>query len=277
MIAAPGHQSVPSSCGLAYAQAGAGADVVLIHGTLTALDDMAIGLFPSLAGEFRVTAFDRPGHGRNPAPGGGGPWVQAAALNRSMRALGLRRPALVGHSFGAAVALAYALQFPAETAGVVALAPIAFPELRLEHVLFAPRAVPGPIGFWCHSFARMADPVLLPILWRAMFLPQAPPRRFEEEFPFDLAGQSDRVLSEGEDAASPGVAWSSFSYEQCRAPVHILGGDSDIVVNPMLHADRLSRRLPRARLTILPGLGHMVHHFEQARILESLRELHRPQ
>jgi pimeloyl-ACP methyl ester carboxylesterase len=238
---------------------------------------MTIALFPSLAGEFRVTAFDRPGHGRNRAPGGGGPWLQAAELNASMRALGLVRPVLVGHSFGGAVALAHALQFPDETAGVVALAPIAFPEPRLEHVLFAPRAVPGPMGFWCHSVGRMTDPVLLPILWRAMFLPQAPPPRFEEEFPFDLAGQADRVLSDGQDALGPGVAWNSLSYGGCRPPVHIVAGDRDIVVNPALHAEGLAMRLPRARLIRLPGLGHMAHHFAQPVILDSIRQVHRLQ
>jgi pimeloyl-ACP methyl ester carboxylesterase len=35
----------------------------------------------------------------------------------------LNRPVLVGHSYGGAVALAYAIQFPNEIAGVVALAP----------------------------------------------------------------------------------------------------------------------------------------------------------
>lgn len=96
--------------GLAHAQVGRGKDVVLIHGAMTCLDDMALALFSSLQDEFRVTAFDRPGHGRNPATTlTGTPWRQAEAIHHAAQALALNRPVVVGHSFGRAVALAYAL------------------------------------------------------------------------------------------------------------------------------------------------------------------------
>ena len=52
-------------CGVGFAhdQVGRGKDVVLIHGAMTCLDDMALALFASLQDDCRVTAFDRPGHG----------------------------------------------------------------------------------------------------------------------------------------------------------------------------------------------------------------------
>lgn len=261
---------------LAFAQTGAGPDVILIHGAMTCLDDMAIALFASLEGEFRVTAFDRPGHGGSPSSLTGTPWRQAEQIRDSARALGLERPVVVGHSFGGAVALAYALRYPEETAGVVALAPIAFPEPRLEQVLFAPRAAPGPYGFWSHTFGRLSDTILLPVLWRAMFLPQAMPTRFAEMFPFAEAGRAGQMMAEAQDAAlmAPGLAWNVANYGACVTPVHILTGDSDQVVNPVLHADGLARRLPHARLTKLPGLGHMIHHFAQPAIVAAVRELH---
>jgi pimeloyl-ACP methyl ester carboxylesterase len=261
---------------LAHVQTGRGPDVILVHGALTSLDDMAIALFEALEDAFRVTAFDRPGHGRNPAPEGGSAWRQAEQVRAAADALGLERPVVVGHSFGAAVALAYALRFPRETTGVVALSPIAFPELRLEHLLFAPRAAPGPIGFWNHSLGRVADPVLLPLLWRAMFLPQEMPPRFARGFPFDLAGRPAQVLSEGHDAAmiGPGMGLNALHYGDCAVPVHVFAGDRDVVVNPAIHAEPLARRLPRARLTRLRDLGHMLHHFAQPLIARAIAALH---
>ena len=261
--------------GLPFAQTGGGSDVVLIHGAMTCLDDMAIALFASLKGEFRVTAFDRPGHGRDLAPFSGSPWRQAEAIHASATALGLRRPVVVGHSFGGAVALAYALRYPEEMAGVVALSPIAFAEPRLEHVLFGPRALPGPLGFWSHTVGRLIDPVLLPILWRAMFRPQAMPERFADVFPFAEAGRSGQMLAEGQDAAwiGPGVGWNALNYSSCASPVHIFSGERDIVVNPALHAAGLNRLLPQSRLTMLPGLGHMIHHFAQQPIVQAIRDL----
>ena len=47
-------------------------------------------------------------------------WRQAALIREGVRALGLERPIIVGHSFGGALALAYGLRFPDEIAGVVA-------------------------------------------------------------------------------------------------------------------------------------------------------------
>jgi pimeloyl-ACP methyl ester carboxylesterase len=270
------HRPAADPAALAFAQTGSGRDVILIHGAMTCLDDMAIGLFASLEGAFRVTAFDRPGHGRSPMAFGGAPWRQAEAIHASGRALGLVRPVLVGHSFGGAVALAYAQRYPDETAGVVALSPIAFPEPRLEHLMFAPRATPGPLGMGIRSLARLYDPVLLPILWRAMFLPQAMPDRFAEVFPFAEAGAAGQLLAEGRDAAlmAPGVAWNTAGYRGCTTPVRILAGDRDIVVNPATHARPLARWLPRARLTMLPGLGHMIHHFAQPAVAAAIGELH---
>src|ERR1700761_1114251 len=120
---------------VSWAQAGSGADVLLVHGAIVTLEDMVLALFPALSSRRRVTAFDRPGHGLSGRAGWTGtPWRQAEALHHAAVALGLDRPVVVGHSFGATVALAYRLQFPADTAGVVAVSPIAAPEVRLEHL-----------------------------------------------------------------------------------------------------------------------------------------------
>lgn len=276
MTPLPQTLDAPPAPGLAFAQTGAGRDVILIHGAMTCREDMAIALFSALESEFRVTAFDRPGHGQNLTPVAGAPWRQAEAVHAAAQSLGLVRPVVVGHSFGGAVALAYAQRFPDDTAGVVALSPIAFPEPRLEQFLFGPRAMPGPVGFWCHSLGRLTDPLLLPVLWRAMFLPQAMPAGFAERFPFALAARAGQMLAEAQDAAlmAPGAAWNTAGYGACRTPVHILAGDRDLVVNTALHADGLARLLPHARLTKLPGLGHMIHHFAQPAIADAIRELH---
>ena len=85
------------------------------------------------------------------------------------RRLGLHRPIIVGHSLGATVAVHLALAFPDEVAGVVAIAPLAFPEPRLETFLFGARGMPS-IGSMVASFNHVGpDVALLPLLWQAMF------------------------------------------------------------------------------------------------------------
>ena len=144
---APPRRFVGTAAGrrIAYAETGAGPPAVLVHGTLMTADDMRLGPMEALARRFHCIAFDRPGHGWSDHVRGADAslWAQAATLRDAVQALGLSRPVICGHSYGGAVALAYGLAYPDEVSGIVALAPICFPEPRLEHLLFGPRAVPA--------------------------------------------------------------------------------------------------------------------------------------
>ncbi|KQO79334.1 alpha/beta hydrolase [Methylobacterium sp. Leaf88] len=261
---------------LAYAEAGTGSPVVLIHGTLMSLEDMWLGLVPHLAERFRVIAVDRPGHGFSRRRGAADAelWRQAALIREGVRALGLERPIIVGHSFGGALALAYGLRFPDEIAGVVALAPICFPEPRLEHLLFGPRAVPGG-RFASDLLGRTMDPALLPLLWNAMFLPATMPPDYAAANPFGLAGTADQLVAEGEDAAGlmAGLIRSALAYPACRVPVRILGGDSDLVVSTPRHGSWASRLIPEAAFTLLTRTGHMLHHQHPGAVVNAVRAI----
>lgn len=271
-----GYVTAPGAPTLAYSQAGEGRDLILLHGTLVTREDMILALFDKLAGEFRVTAFDRPGHGDSGRRGPTGtPWRQAADVHAAGAALGLERPVVIGHSFGGATALAYAIQFPEATRGVVALAPIVFPEARLEQALFGPRASALFGSALNMVLSAGLDPFVLPILWRANFLPQQMPARYAAAFPFGKAGSAGQTEAEGEDAAmlNVGLSRSSLNYPSCRTPVRILAGDRDMVVNNALHGKLLARIMPDARFEELPGLGHMLHHFAQEAVAATAREL----
>ncbi len=249
---------------IAYAEAGAGPPAVLVHGTLTTADDMRLGPMEALARRFRCIAFDRPGHGWSDHVRGADAslWAQAATLRNAVQALGLSRPVICGHSYGGAVALAYGLAYPDEVSGIVALAPICFPEPRLEHLLFGPRAVPAAGDFLSGALGTTLDPVLLPALWRAMFLPQPMPERFRSGFPFARAGHPDRIVAEGENAVAlwGDLVRSALGYGTCRVPVRILCGGADIVVNTWMQGAVAAAVIPGARLELLPGIGHMLHH-----------------
>lgn len=265
---------------LAYVEAGTGPDLVLIHGTLMCLEDMGLALMPALSRRYRVIALDRPGHGLSERVRGqdASPWDQAALIRDGLRALGVTRPLLVGHSFGGTVALCHGLRFPEETAGVVALAPLCFPEPRLEHILFGGRATPGLGEPIARVLARASDPMVLPLLWRAIFLPQTMPETFKRTFPFELASGPGRMMAEGEDAMTlwPALTRAALAYRTCRVPVRVFGGTADIVVNNALHGLTAAALMPDARFEWVAGAGHMLHHFHQDRIAGAVEALVRP-
>ncbi|WP_162998194.1 alpha/beta fold hydrolase [Brevundimonas lutea] len=260
---------------LAWVEQGRGPPVVYLHGALTTLEEGWLGPLPDLATEHRVIAFDRPGHGLSgTAPGLGAVWRQAAVIRGAVRALDVVDPVLVGHSFGGAVALAYALQFPDEIRGVVGLAPIALPEARLETALFGVRSWPGS-GPWINAMAAPVDAALLPILWRAMFLPQSMPDRFASDFPRDLAGGRSQLRADGEEAlAMPmELSRSALAYGGARAPLIILQGERDAVVSPWRQGRMLAALWPRAEFRGLAGLGHMAHHFRPDAVIQAVEDL----
>jgi pimeloyl-ACP methyl ester carboxylesterase len=244
---------------------------------LTTLEDLWLAAAPTLSRSFHFVAVDRPGHGDSARARyvDATPQRQAEIIHDAALALGLKRPILLAHSFGGAVALAYAGQFPEDVSGMVALAPICFPEPRLEHALFGPRALPylGPALAALLNVAN--DGAVLPLLWRAMFLPQKMPEAFAERFPFASARGPSRTVVEGEDSASlwPGLSFNSLNYGSCHVPVRILGGTADCVVNNFIHGRAAARLLPNAQFEWLPNLGHMIHHFAMDKVAEALGRL----
>jgi branched-chain amino acid transport system permease protein len=104
---------------LAVAQAGAGRDVLLVHGNFASLRWFGPLLQEPPAG-LRVTALDLPGFGRSDALGGPiSIGAYADAVRDAIAALALERPVLLGHSLGGSVAMAAAASAPDAFAGLV--------------------------------------------------------------------------------------------------------------------------------------------------------------
>ena len=255
-------------------QAGQGPDVVLVHGALVTHWDWLQGPFDSLARRCRVTAVDRPGHGRSRRPRfSGTPRDQAAQIAEGLDRLGVERAVIVGHSMGGLVALALAELRPERVASLVLLAPIAFPEARpLEHGLLAPRAAPlvGPLLSALGE--ATIDRPLLKTIQRLMFAPQPVPPRWEADFPYQEVLTTDQMVKEGEETSAilPFAPAAALDFGAIRTPTHILSGTADQVVNPARHARPLAARLVLARLTELEGCGHMLHHVQPGAVFEAI-------
>ena len=243
--------------------AGRGPDIVLVHGAFATHRDWLDGPFAALTELGRVTAIDRPGHGASRRLRfEGGPRVHAAHIRDGLRALGVVRPIFVAHSFGALSALSFAEQFPAEAAGLVLVAPLAFPEFRpLEHTLFAPRALPFLGPFWA-NIGPAFDRPMLEAHHRIMFSPDKPPDTWKANYPWDHILDPAAVVANAEDFAAV-HPWRLDSYvdlDAVRTPVQVLTGTADLIIEDLRQGRVLADRLPNAAVTRLEGVGHMLHH-----------------
>src|SRR5215475_2291856 len=120
-----------------YVEAGSGPAVVMIHGNAGSVDDFDFKSLGLLCHDHRVIAVDRPGHGKSDRPNDSTATLQyqTRLLHETLSHLGISRPTLVGHSWGGALALAYAVDYPNELSAIVLLAPAAYADAGEDQFL----------------------------------------------------------------------------------------------------------------------------------------------
>src|SRR2546421_4124493 len=99
-----------NNCGRGTGEAGRGEPLIMCHGG-PGLWDMTGSLSARLAGNFRVIRWDQRGCGRSERRG---PYSMArcvADLDAVRAQAAAQKPALFGHSWGATLALRYALDY----------------------------------------------------------------------------------------------------------------------------------------------------------------------
>nr|WP_184031693.1 alpha/beta hydrolase [Deinococcus budaensis] len=250
---------------------------VLIHGSDgVALDWPVSPLWDELAPEARLIAPDRPGHGHTPARPGSPVTVEVNVrrLRQLLDALDLPGPVtLLGHSYGAAVALAFAAAYPERVRALVLVSPTAFPargltrplayvplipvlETLLTRVLLLPL---GRMVAWLEG-GRAFHPAPIPPEWHAMMLAFSRRR-----------GQVHALAWENRTLARE-LARLLPAYPGLRVPSVVVAGAHDRLAPAGAHALPLARTLPRAALRWLPDGGHQLHWTHPAEVVQAVRD-----
>ncbi|MCL5777363.1 alpha/beta fold hydrolase [Limibaculum sp. FT325] len=241
-----------------------GVPAVLVHGASGNLRDWTFSIAPHIAAGRRVIAFDRPGFGHSDRPEGADaadPAVQAAILRAAAAKLGAGRPVVVGHSWGAALALAWALDAPDRTAGVVSVSGVTMPYSGMARV-FEALGISGAIT-WAYTeyMKSVAEDDGIDRFIDRVFRPQQPPEGYAAYVGGPLALREATLAANSDDISGLNAALRRMAprYPGLRLPVEIIHGAEDFI-DPERHARGLAEVLPEVRLTILEGVGHMAHH-----------------
>jgi len=253
--------------------------LVLLHGAGCNLEDMWLALGERLAARYRVILIDRSGQGWSEGRGRrfSSPAAQATVLREILDRLGVARALLVGHSWGGALALTFALDHPQRAAGLVLLSPPTHPHLRRMTRLY--RVLAAPLAGWlfAHTLALPLSAAAFGPGIRAAFAPQLPPSHYLKQSAAFLLLRPSAFLANACDMASleAFLARQVPRYRDLAVPTVIVQGDSDGIVPIERHAAVFAAAAPQAKLVVLPGVGHMPHHAEPDRVIAEIEELGR--
>ncbi|MFN3954630.1 MAG: alpha/beta fold hydrolase [Pararhodobacter sp.] len=195
-------------------------------------------------------AFDLPGHGRSAPWGGGDLHARATAALAAQ----IEAPAvLMGHSFGATLALRQALEQPQSVRALVLVEPVFFaaacdmPEFGPHRAAEAPLRAAMARGEMAQAAALFFELNGDEEGWRNM--PEVSRASMIARMPM-LAASSPVLNDDAAGMATPG------RLEGLTCPVLLLAGAASPPIFGAI-ARALARRLPMAQAQTVPGAGHM--------------------
>lgn len=244
---------------------GQGPTILLLHGAGAATHSWR-DLMPILAERAHVVAIDLPGHGFSGDPGSGGLTLPGMSrrVGGLVEAMGWRPTLVVGHSAGAAVALRLALDGRIGDAGIVAINGALAPFAGAVAPLFQGLAMglflnPFAIRVFAHAARRTA--------------------RVERM----IAGTGSRIDARGLDLygalfRKPGhvggtlgmmANWDLMPLRRdlgrLAVPLTLIVGETDRAVPPSV-SEAVGGEVAGARIVRMPGLGHLAHEEDAARV-----------
>ncbi|HUQ56061.1 alpha/beta fold hydrolase [Lentzea sp.] len=236
---------------LACTDTGSGPPVVWLHGSGPGATGMSNfgGNLPAFD-DYRNVVLDLPGWGRSPRPATDEPLIFHAAdrVVRAMTALGIERAHLVGNSYGGAVAMRIAMQYPERVERLVLMAPGG---------VLPPDAPPWPVGLE-HLFGYMAA--------------EKPSRdamaQFVRLMVYDEGLATEELIDERYESSlrahpelpvPPNFGDLTPDLRLIGAPTLLVWGRDDQTV-PLSWAPRILHGIANAELRVLPHCRHWVQY-----------------
>ena len=145
--------------------------------------------------------------------------------------------------------------------------------LTLLYTVFA-----APIFGWLYAHT-LALPLGVPFIGPALgsaFLPQWPPRLYLKRSAALLLLRPSTFLANARDIADLKnnlTTQSAPRYGDRRTPTVIVAGTRDMIVPLRHHALKFADAVPHAKLVVLPGIGHMLHHVAADRVIAEIEEI----
>lgn len=251
-------------------QRGSGQDVLLIHGSPGSVEDF-LPVFSGLGGRFRLTAYDRPGHGFSGDLGKYSPSANAEVAEALMTKLDMHDTIVVGHSYGGSIALALALRKPSRASAYVVLDSATYTPTRESSPLYKLLTVPY-LGIGC---ASVLGTFIAPMQIRKGLV-----QVWNKEPPTEFVALRTRIwstpkvsyaLARESSDASTALQAQSPRYAEIEQPVAILAEADD--ERRAASAARLHRDIAGSTLELLSDTGHYLQFEKTEEVVRAIERL----
>jgi pimeloyl-ACP methyl ester carboxylesterase len=262
---------------LHYVERGSGRPLLLLHGNGSMIQDFeSSGLIDLAAKDYRVIVFDRPGFGHSLRPRNvvWTPAAQADLFKEALAHLGIEKAIVLGHSWGASVAVALASRHPSFVEALILASGYYFPTARTDAMMaMAGPAIPGFGDILSHTISPILSRLMWPAMLRQLFGPKSVPRKFAG-FPKSLAVRPSQLRAGAAEAALmvPSAMLSAKTYGELAMPVTILAGEDDGIIDIDEQSGRLHGEIKHSKMRRVPNAGHMIQQSDTADLMAAVDE-----
>jgi pimeloyl-ACP methyl ester carboxylesterase len=261
---------------LHYVERGNGRALVLFHGNGSMIQDFeSSGLIDLAAENYRVIVFDRPGFGHSSRPRSTvwTPEAQADLFKEALGQLDVQRAIVLGHSWGASVAVALAIRHPSLVEALVLASGYYFPTARADAAASLAPTIPG-LG---DVISYTVSPIFGRLMWTAMlrklFGPRSVPDKFAG-FPREMAVRPTQMRASAAEAALmyPAALVAAKTYGELKMSTIIIGGEGDRLIDINKQSVRLHGEVKQSKLRRIAGVGHMIHQSATPDLMAAINE-----
>jgi len=262
---------------LHYVERGSGEPLVLLHGNGSMIEDFkSSGLIDLAARNYRVIVFDRPGFGHSDRPRSvvWTPDAQAELIKHALQRLDVSSATVLGHSWGASVAVALALKYPELIRGLVLASGYYYPTARPDVVAMGAPALPLIGDVLSHTLSPLVSRAIWPLMMAKIFGPRSVPEKFGA-FPKEMALRPSQIRASAAESALmiPDAFRLRNRYPHLKMPVVIIAGEEDRLIDIDTQSARLHSDISQSRFHRVAGNGHMIQQTATDQVMSAIDEV----
>ncbi len=211
------------------------------------------GVHAALLDKLAMTAFDRPGHGRSGMWRGSDGRALHDLTTRIAGDLIDQRADVIGHSYGATVALRLAMERPEQVRSLVMIEPVMFQAIRNQPVYAEVEAMMAAV----QQANDVGDATGAARIFNDAVNPEIPFDGLDVARQTSMAKRMDLVVAESDVTLrdAPGLL-APGRLEKLKMPVLLLESSNPPKGVRMVH-EAICARLPQVQRVVVIGAGHM--------------------